>query len=140
MKSNSNGLLFKQIHDSLEKQANNQLRPKGLTMMQVSVLMSLRDAPEKQLSMKEVESRFQVAQSTAAGVVSRLEKKGCVEACGDASDKRVKRIRITQTGEACCAEAELCMRAAEERLVDGFTEQEKTIFHRLLTRVANNVK
>ena len=51
----SNGLLLKRIHDSLEKKANNQLRPKDLTMMQIAVLMGLRGATEKQLSMKEIE-------------------------------------------------------------------------------------
>ncbi|MGN0378388.1 MAG: MarR family winged helix-turn-helix transcriptional regulator [Butyrivibrio sp.] len=140
MENNTNGLLLKQIHDSLEKQANNQLRPQGLTMMQVSVLMSLREAPEKQLSMKDIEHRFQVAQSTVAGIVSRLEKKGCVEAYADATDKRIKLVRITSIGEKCCAEAERYMYKAEKQLVEGFTEEEKAVFHKMLTRVVNNVK
>ena len=38
------GLLIKQIHDCLEKKSNNALRAKGLTMMQVSVLLALQDA------------------------------------------------------------------------------------------------
>ena len=67
----SNGLLLKRIHDSLEKKANNQLRPKDLTMMQIAVLMGLRGATEKQLSMKEIEQHFQLAQSTIAGIVKK---------------------------------------------------------------------
>lgn len=38
------GQLLKQIHDGLEKQANNDLRAHDLTMAQVSVLMLLNRA------------------------------------------------------------------------------------------------
>ena len=57
-----NGLLIKKIHDSLEKRANNTLRSKDLTLMQMSVLMALQETPNKQLSLKEMERHFQVAQ------------------------------------------------------------------------------
>lgn len=49
--------------------------------------------------MKELERYFGVAQSTIAGVVSRLEQKGFVEAFGDAADKRIKVVHITPAGE-----------------------------------------
>lgn len=93
------GLLFKQIHDRLEKQSNNALRAKGLTMMQVSLLMALQKAPEQRSTMKELERYFDVAQSTIAGIVSRLEQKGFVEAFGDAADKRIEVVHITPAGE-----------------------------------------
>ena len=136
----SNGLLLKRIHDSLEKKANNQLRPKDLTMMQIDVLMGLRGATEKQLSMKEIEQHFQLAQSTIAGIVKRLEKKGFVESLGDISDKRIKLVRITSAGENCCEEAERYMNETEELLICGFSKEEKELFHTLLSRVAINIK
>ena len=141
MKDNmSNGLMIKQIHDRLEKRANNTLRPKDLTMMQVAVLMSLQEAAEKQLSMKEIERYFKVAQSTIAGIISRLEQKGFVEAFGDPDDKRVKLAHITSAGEACCVEAERYMHEAEEALLRGFSQEERVTFHALLTRAADNIK
>ncbi|MGM9625166.1 MAG: MarR family winged helix-turn-helix transcriptional regulator [Eubacteriales bacterium] len=135
-----NGLLFKQIHDGLEKRANNQLRASDLTMMQVSVLIALNGSPEKQLSMKEIEHHFQVAQPTITGIISRMEKKGLVESSQDSSDKRMKRIRMTPSGEKYLAEAEINMHEAEEILMQGFTDEERTLFHSLLTRVAKNIK
>lgn len=135
-----NGLLIKQLHDRLEKRANNDLRSKDLTMMQVSVLMALRDAPEQQLSMKELERHFKVAQPTAAGIVSRLEEKGFVEACGDADDKRIKVVHITVHGKACCEEAAGYMHKAEETLLRGFSPEEREMFHDLLAKAADNVK
>ncbi len=135
-----NGLLFKQIHDRLEKQSNNALRAKDLTMMQVSVLMALQQAAEQRLSMKELERYFGVAQSTVAGIVSRLEQKDLVEAFGDTADKRIKLVHITTAGEKCCAEAACQMKEAEEKLLQGFSSEERKILNHLLTRVADNLK
>ena len=95
-------LLIKQLHDRLEKYANNDLRSRDLTMMQVSVLQVLKLAEGQKMTMKELEHYFQIAQSTVVGIVSRLEKKELVEAFGDSSDKRIKVVHITPSGEACC--------------------------------------
>lgn len=135
----ANSLLIKQLHDSLERQANNNLRPKDLTMMQVAVLMSLQEAEGQELPLKEIERQFQVAQSTMAGVISRLEQKGFVEALGDKSDRRIKVAHITPEGEACCREAAGYMQEAEETLLRGFSEEERSTFNRLLERAAENL-
>ena len=89
------GTLLKQIHDALEKQANNSLRADGLTMAQVGVLLMLDRAEHRQMPLKELEKALHVAQSTAAGIVSRLEQKGLVESFGDAEDRRVKVVRLS---------------------------------------------
>lgn len=52
------GFCIKQIHDRLEKQANNAMRSSDLTMMQVSVLLALQESGEKQMSMKELEKKL----------------------------------------------------------------------------------
>ena len=134
------GQLIKLLHDRLEKQANNTLRAQDLTMMQISVLMELQKTEQKQLSMKELERKFCVAQSTVVGIISRLEQKGFVEAFGDAADKRVKLVHITPAGEACCLEAAGYMEQAEQTLLQGFSEEEKKMFNLLLTRAAENMR
>lgn len=134
------GQLIKLLHDRLEKQANNTLRAQDLTMMQISVLMELQKTELKQLSMKELERRFCIAQSTVAGIISRLEQKGFVEAFGDAADKRVKLVHITLAGEGCCKEAAGYMEQAEQTLLQGFSEEEKTMFNLLLARAAENMR
>lgn len=134
------GQLIKLLHDRLEKQANNALRGKDLTMMQVAVLMELQEAEREQRSMKELERKFCVAQSTVAGIISRLEQKGFVEALGDTDDKRIKVVHITPAGEACCREAAGYMAEAEQMLLRGFSEEEKAAFNQLLARAAENMK
>lgn len=134
------GFCIKRIHDRLEKQANNAMRENGLTMMQVSVLMTLQETEGKLLSMKELERCFGIAQSTVAGIVSRLEQKGFVEASGDAADKRIKLVHITPAGENCCAEAVVHKELADQKLLKGFSKEEKEVLGKLLAKAARNME
>ncbi len=129
------GKLIKQIHDELEKQANNALSSQNLTLTQMRVLMELASIPKRQLPLKELESLLHVAQSTAAGIVIRLEQKGYVESFIDANDRRVKRIAITVAGMECCKKAQSHIKMMEEQLLSELTELEKTQFCNLLRKI-----
>lgn len=131
-------MLIKQIHSELEKNANNRLRQDDLTMSQVSVLMELDKTEEKQMELKQVEKILHVAQSTAAGIVKRLEQKGFVEALGSAEDKRIKMIRITPSGLECCRKSERNMVNTEKALTSALTETERDILISLLKKVRNS--
>ena len=133
------GKLIKQIHDELQKNANNAMRSLDVTMVQLDALMELDRCTEKQLSLKEVEQRLHVAQSTAAGIISRLEQKGFVEGFGDAADRRIKLVRITPAGAACAKEAQAQMAGAEAQLLSGLTETERGIFCALLKKVRDSL-
>ena len=129
------GLLIKQINDELRKNGNNALRALDMTLTQLDALAELEQAPEGQRSLKELERSLHVAQSTMAGVISRLEQKGFVEGFGDAGDRRVKLVRITPAGAACVSTALGHRAQAEERLLSGLTETERDIFYSLLKKV-----
>ena len=134
------GGLIKQIHDALERSANNAMRPTGLTMAQLGVLLALDRAEDGTLPLKEVERLFRVAQSTAAGIVARLEQKGLVEPVGDPNDRRVKLVRITKAGRACCRGAKQNMEQAETELLSGLTAAEREIFFVLLHKVRDSLQ
>ena len=134
------GTLLKQIHDALEKQGNNSLRADGLTMAQVGVLLMLDRAEHRQMPLKELEKALHVAQSTAAGIVSRLEQKGLVESFGDAEDRRVKVVRLSEAGAGCCRTADARMAEAERQLLSSLTEAERDIFILLLRKVRDSLQ
>lgn len=134
------GMYIKQINSALEKNANNTLRKLDLTFAQVSALLAIRDFPEQKISLKELEKILHVAQSTTAGIISRLEQKGLVTGFGDSSDKRIKLVQMTSLGEAYCREAEQNMKEAEENLLSGLTETERSIFNSLLKKVRDTLQ
>jgi DNA-binding MarR family transcriptional regulator len=137
-KIDSCGALIKQLHDTLEKNANNAMRPQGLTMAQIGVLLALYDTPEHQRPLKEIEKILRVAQSTAAGIVSRLEQKGFTTGYTDKKDRRIKMVKITESGIGCCKEAEKNMAQAEASLLSGLTEEEKKTLIGLLIKVRDS--
>lgn len=133
------GGLIKQISDELRKNANNAMRSQNMTLTQLEALLELERAPEGQRSLKELEKLLHVAQSTAAGVISRLEQKGFVQGLADAGDRRVKLVQITQAGRDCVSQAAQSRERAEEQLLAGLTATERDIFLTLLKKVRDSL-
>lgn len=133
------GLLIKQINDKLQKDANNALRSQGITITQLEALVELDRAPGGQRALKELEQILRVAQSTAAGIIARLEQKGFAEGFGDAGDRRIKRVRITPAGAACVCAALHHRVEVEEMLLSGLTETERDSFYTLLKKVRDSL-
>lgn len=136
MKQKQNcGLLIRQIHNTLEKYSNNQLKKKGLTFSQMNVLIQLMETSEKKLSFKELEKRLTLAQSTTVGLISRLEEKELVSVSEDKEDKRIKFVGITDLGRAYCNDAKTEIEQMEDKLLSSLTEKEKKAFYLLLEKV-----
>lgn len=139
LEQESCGMLIKQIHDTLGKTANNALRMRDLTLVQLNVLMALCQADGHQMPLKELEQLLHVAQSTAAGIIKRLELKGFVEGSKDASDRRTKMVRITPLGIECCQTADQEGTRAESKLLAGLTDGERETLIALLKKICHNL-
>ena len=131
----STGILIKKIHDNLEKKINKSLKDSDLTMSQMEALIILSEHTDGQMSLKALEHELHVAQSTAAGIVSRLEQKGFIEAYGQSDDKRIKNIRITENGMKYCESAAKDMDKVEKELLKNLTEDEKNTLNQLLGKI-----
>ncbi len=129
------GAIMKRISDKMEKQANEEFESYGVTMTQFRMLMSLREIPDGRASLKTLEKYFGVAQSTAAGIAVRLERKGLVTSLADPSDKRIKIVCLTDAGCKICEDAYTNMENAERRLLKGLDEAEREQFLILLQKV-----
>ena len=127
--------LLKQIHDIMEKNANNVLREQELTISQSGVLVLLDEKEGKTASFKELEKDFGVSQPTMAGILNRLVQKDLVEVLSDSEDKRIRKAHLTQKGADKCKEGYKHMNSAEEQLLKSLTDDEKKEFNRLLLKV-----
>ena len=134
-KNYSCGTLLKQIHDIMEKNANNVLREQDLTISQSGVLVLLDEKEGKTASFKELEKDFGVSQPTMVGILNRLVQKDLVEVLTDSEDKRVRKAHLTQKGADKCKEGYKHMNSAEEQLLKSLTNNEKKEFNRLLLKV-----
>lgn len=134
------GLLIRQINNALEKRCNNQLKAIDLTLSQMSALIELSKIPGKKLTFKELEKRMSLAQSTTAGLISRLEQKNLVFVSGDKDDKRIKYVEITALGETFCNQAKQDMEDMETQLLEYLSTEEKNTFLSLLEKVNLKLK
>ncbi len=134
------GILIKQINDVLAKRANNELRSQGLTLIQSFILLSLEQMMEQTASFKEIEKILHVAQSTAAGIIARLEQKQMGESFRSAEDGRIKMLRLTSRGQSFCNEARANMDQTEKMLLSGLSIEEADLFKQLLLKVGSYIK
>ena len=72
-------------------------------------------------------------------IYSRLEKKGFIEMRPDPNDRRCKRIYLLQKGRDCNGVLFRTIQANEERIVQGFSDEEKRMFADFLTRATRNM-
>ena len=127
--------LIKQLSTEIQKRADAALQESDLTMTQMYFLGALSHLPEGTATLKELERYFRVAQSTAAGVAARLEKKGLVESLPNKNDRRVKRLRITDAGADTLRHALETMERGEKQMLSPLDEAEQETLITLLRKV-----
>ena len=88
---------------------------------------------------RDVEEAFQLSHPTVSGILSRMEQKGFLELRPDPHDRRCKRIHILPKGMECHDRMHQAIADNEERLVRGFTPEERAQFQQLLRRAIENM-
>lgn len=134
------GWYIKRIDNALAKEFTRSMESHGLTMQQNRALIILAHAENCTLSMKELELRFGAAQSTVAGLVARLEKKGLVEGLSDPRDKRVKLVRLTEEGAAKHQASRQDVVNSEKQLTSLLSPEEKEQLLTCLKKVYDAIK
>lgn len=135
-----NGELIKRINDKVEKTVNHKLLTYDLTSTQFKMLVTLHLSPNTTAALKQLEKYFGVAQSTAAGIIARLEKKDLVASFTDENDKRIKHVRLTDAGLHICLSVRESIMETERELFSGLTPEEQDELNRLLYKVYHSIK
>ncbi|MFI3226152.1 MAG: MarR family transcriptional regulator [Clostridia bacterium] len=128
------------LTESIEKYANAKLKEQDLTLAQGHLLRCLKMYEGQRCPLKELEKQLNVAQSTSAGLVSRLEKKNFVKTYTDEHDKRIKIIEITDDGLAAMYYIRESFKEVEKNIFSGLTDIEKTLFKELVTKIMKNLQ
>ena len=132
------GHLARILHACADQSMTNALAQMDLTAAQGHIMGYL--AHQKQPPCpRDIEEAFQLTHPTVSGLLSRLEKKGFIEFRPDKTDRRCKRIYILPKGHQCNEMMHQTIRDNENRLVQGFTEEEKTLFAQFLIRAIDNM-
>lgn len=133
------GYLLKRIHDHVDRQANNSLKPCGMTFSQMRLMSYLLKRAQTPPSQKEIEEHFQVSHPTVVGLIQRLEAKGLVRCAFDSADKRVKSVYLTAQGRGVVSRANEHRALMERRITAGMSPSEVEQLRALLKKVLRNV-
>lgn len=116
----------------------NALAQMDLTSAQGHIMGYLSHRKEPPCS-RDIEEDLHLSHPTVSGLLSRLEKKGFIAIRPDEKDRRCKRIYILEKGWQCHEMMHNTIVSNEERMVRGFTEEEKMLFHQFLDRAIYNM-
>lgn len=126
------------LHGCTDQIMSTAVARMDLTPVQSRIMGFLAHRPEPPCA-KDVEEAFQLSHPTVSGILSRLEKKDFVEFRPDPADRRCKRIYVLEKGWEHIEQIHCVIRENEERIVSGFTEEEKEQFASLMERAIRNM-
>jgi DNA-binding MarR family transcriptional regulator len=91
------------------------------------------------LTARLVMDRFHITKATASQTLNGLEKKGLISMKPLPGDKRVKRIVLTEKGEAVQAEFKVIFAEINGQIEKGISEADKETFRSVLHKMMDNV-
>jgi MarR family transcriptional regulator, temperature-dependent positive regulator of motility len=104
-----------------------------ISSIQFGLLTFLRGHPG--IGQRELVALSQLDKSTLAELLKRMEQKGLVSTSRHTTDKRRKRVDLTEAGVETVRELDAKARAVNELLVAGLDEAEASELDRLLGKL-----
>lgn len=126
------------LHWQFDQAVSGALAQMDLTAAQGHIMgyLSHRQTPP---CSRDIEEAFHLSHPTVSGLLGRLEKKGFIEFRPDPADRRCKRIYMLPKGHACHETMHRIIAENEEKVVRGFSEEEKVQFASLLQHAISNM-
>lgn len=87
-----------------------------------------------------LEEVFNLRRSSITSVLTNLEKKNLIKRESHELDKRVKNIYLTEDALVLLPQIKVHMRAVEQQLIKGMSEEEKLLFAEFLQRGLKNLR
>ena len=132
------GFLGRILHWCTHHAIDTALETMELTGAQGHIMAYLAHAKEPPCP-RDLEAEFRLTHPTVSGLLSRLEQKGFIELRTDPEDRRCKRIYVLPKGQQCHELMHQTIQKNEQRMTEGFTEEERAVFTDLLERAIRNM-
>jgi len=124
------------LSKAFRQQAEVQCQKIGLHAGQELVIFHLLE--EDGLSQSQLAAVIGVEIGTVAKTVQRMEKEGLVIRRQDAEDARISRVYLTERGRSLGEPALHIWKDLDACLVQGMSQAEQLLFHRLLIQATTN--
>lgn len=134
---------FRVISNTVRKIADIHLMEKNPDMSEMSacILLYLEQQEQKRKAVfhRDLEWEFHISKATVSQIISRMEKKKMVKRIGDTDDTRIKWIVMTDYGRNMLPFLKAADKQFADRIMEGFSEEEKEILLGFLKRIQDNL-
>jgi len=139
VKENRNlGPRLRRLHWATDQMITEELAQLGLTAAQGHIIGYLCRRAEPPCA-QDIAEAFQLSGATVSGLLRRLEAKEYVRLCADSTDRRFRRVHTLPKAQQAYRRIGEAIRLWEQRLVDGFAEEERQQFASFLDRAIENM-
>ncbi len=133
----SPGVLINKLAHAMALDTNRRLRAYNVTMSQWAILKQLWRQEGK--SQVELQALLDLERATVNGLVHRMTRAGLIQCRPDPGDRRVQRIFLTERGRVLKQRTTSLEEEVNARALEGFSDDERAFFIRLLKRALHNV-
>jgi DNA-binding MarR family transcriptional regulator len=122
-------------HRAVFREADKMLLDQfGVSAAQHAVLMFLVNKPGSLVG--ELASAVGLSSAAASGLISRMADGGLLERRQSPNDKRASELYASEKGQAIVAGGAALVKQGNERLAEGFSEEDLAVVERFLSTVA----
>lgn len=131
------------ISNLLGRKVEEGKRQRGMadvTPMQIWIIGYLHDHRESNIYQKDIERDFTITRSTVTGILKIMEKKGYILRTTVPEDARLKKLVLTDKGNALLCNVHEHIRETESMMLQGMTEEEVETLICLLDKLKKNLQ
>lgn len=129
------------IHLLVEREAKKRgfeffAGPQG----QVLVFLSHREKEGKVTLIRDIDQELHISKSVASNLIKRMERNGFIYIEPSPTDKRAKFVFLADSVKANLKDMKLFFEEVDQSLVAGVSEEELTIFFKVMQQFYENMK
>ena len=136
---NNTGSYLKKIMLRMARGRNRLLRKCGLTGPQMDLLEFLAEHREEECTVSGIAKYFDVKHTSVLHVLKLLESRGLVWRESSETGGRSKMIYLTEKAKEILSVNGEAAKAADERLLEGFSRKERELLEMYLERIYKNL-
>lgn len=133
------GMLLWMLNNRLSARCNKELEEIDLTVSQSEIIIYLIHNEDREVNQRDIELEFKLMNPTVTGILNRLEKKGFVKRTKSISDRRYKKVELTEKGKKMKGEMLKKVIETKMKLFEGLSDEELNTFGNTLRVLIDNI-
>lgn len=129
---------FKILNTAIERVLNQEMAELGITYTQATVIGYLNMNKDSEICQKDIEHGLGLTHPTVSSILNRLEEKNLILTEPLESDRRYKKIVLTDKSSAMTFAIKEKIKKIEDKLFGGLSKEEvETLSHAINTLIIN---